>query len=267
MNKIFSPLLLLLLVSCSHRQQQNNESDSLHEMSDNKSLSELSKKIDGEWYGEKYLKNIEKTKSIFASRKYHTMVFGFILDKKNLISDFPKLLGFQDHEGGYDANLKYDKEKNCFINDLSKNSEFDAFPKPFELKLVKNGHLIMYFPENKNVDNYRQVKVDFQTELRHLLFEGSYINLRDQSTIKFTKDGRISNWGEYIYYELAFDFSDGIDYDAVVFYKTMKGGNWTHGKIFKFDIDSNTLKLQLIKPDWDGFEHEITNEIFILKKE
>ena len=125
----------------------------------------------------------------------------------------------------------------------------------------------MYFPTTKISENYRRVNSNFQTEIRRLLIAGNYISIYDNSEIQFDNDGNVHNFKNFKYYELVADFGEGIDYDAIVFFETLNGGNWPDGEIYKFEIISNSLRLQHVKTNWETLEHEISNEILVLDRQ
>lgn len=267
MSKILTGLLLtLVLVSCDNNQTttENNQVESKNDF-DNKLLIELSENLHGLWISDSYLKNIENNKSIYLSRKYDTKIQGFYLDKKTLQTDSAFLEGFTDHEGGYSSPIRYDNLKDKFVNDLARLSEFASFPDPFELKYDGKNILEMYFPKTKTSETYRKLNSDFQTELRRLLISGNYKTVYDNSEIQFDNDGKVHNFQDFKYYELVADFGLNIEYDAIVFFKNEKGGNWSDGEIYKFEIISKSLHLQHVKTNWETTEHKISDEILVLE--
>jgi hypothetical protein len=235
--------------------------------SDDQYLIELSENLNGLWISDNYLKNIAKSKSIYSSRNYDTKILGFILDKRNLQTDSAYLNGFTDHEGGYGSPIKYDHQKRKFVNHTSKLTEFAAFPEAFELNFNSSKILTMYFPKTKKSDDYRKINFDFQTEIRKILIAGKYTSTYKNSKIRLDNDGSVHNFNNFVYYELIADFGMGIDFDAIIFFKTRKGGNWSNGEIYKFIIDNNTLILQHIKTNWETLEHEISDELIIFELE
>lgn len=268
MNKILSGLFLaLILVSCDNRPTITESlQDENKNIIDNKRIVDLSQSLHGLWISDNYLNNIEKNKSIFLSRKYDTKIQGFYLDKTTLQTDSAFLEGFTDHEGGYTSPIKYDNEKDKFVNDIARLPEYATFPDPFELNFDDKGKIKMYFPKTNKSDNYRKVNSDFQTEIRGLLIAGSYNAISDNSEIQFDNNGEVHNFKDFKYYELVADFGLNIEYDAIVFFKTLKGGNWSDGEIYKFEIVSNKLYIQHVKTNWETMEHEIDDEILVLER-
>ncbi len=65
---------------------------------------------------------------------------------------------------------------------------------------------------------------------------------------------------------MIYDFGFGIDFDALTFFKTMKGGNWDVAEIYKFELKSNQLFLQRVKTDWENFEHQFDKEVIVLER-
>ncbi len=269
MNRILTGLFItLVLLSCDNnlKTSENNQVVNNNNF-DHKDLIELSENLNGTWISDNYLKNIETNKSVFKSRKYDTEIQGFYLDKTALKTDSAFLEGFTDHEGGYSSPIKYDNEKDKFVNDMTRLSDYATFPDSFELNFDGKGKIGMYFPKTKKTDYYRKVNSDFQTEIRQLLIAGNYKAIYDNSEIQFDNNGEVHNFKDFKYYELVADFGEGIEYDAIVFFKTLKRGNWSDGEIYKFEIISTSLQLQHVKTNWETMEHLISNEILVLEKE
>lgn len=255
MGKILTGIFVTLaLVSCENNTTPNeqiyvqdkseriqdttvNEHVNNENFSDNQYLIELSENLHGLWISDNYLKNIANSKSIYSSRNYDTKILGFNLDKRNLQTDSAYLNGFTDHEGGYGSPIKYDHQKRKFVNHTSKLTEFAAFPEPFELNFNSSRILTMHFSNTKKSDDYRKLDFDFQTEIRRILIAGRYTSTYKNSKIRLDIDGRVHNFNNFVYYELIADFGMGIDFDAIIFFKTMKGGNWSNGEMYKFIID------------------------------
>lgn len=267
MKKILTGFILItILVACENKQKMSVNSIEINTFnSDNKQIVELSQSIHGLWISESYLKNIEKYKSIFLSRDYDTKIQGFYLDKATLLTDTAFLNGFTDHEAGYNSPIVYDNKKCTFVNDMSRLSDYASFPDPFELNFDEKGKIEMYFPKTKKSDNYRKVTPDFQTEIRRLLIAGNYKPIYENSEIQFDNNGEVHNFKDYKYFELVTDFGLNIAYDAIVFFKTLKGGNWSDGEIYKFKLLPNSLHLQRVKTNWETMEHETSDEIIVLE--
>jgi hypothetical protein len=268
MSKILTGLFLTFVLASCDRNQSKTDKASDEEIIvnlDKKCVVELSEKLDGLWISDNYLKNIKSNKSVYKSRKYGTKIQGFNLDKEMLQTDSAYLEGFTDHEGGYSSPIRYDNHKDKFVNDLARLSEYSTFPDPFELRYDGKNILEMYFPKTKTSDKYRKLDFDFQTELRKVLIAGRYKSIFNNSEIQFDNDGKVHNFQDFKYYELVFDFGLAIEYDAIVFFKTLEGGNWSDGEIYKFEIISNKLHLQHVKTNWETMEHEIGDEILVLE--
>lgn len=266
MSKIITCLFLIsVLASCgSNNTQTEIIQDKSKSNFDNQQAIKLSEKLHGLWISDSYLENIKANKSIYLSRNYKTKILGFQLDKKNLLTDSAFLEGFTDHEGGYDSPIKYDNIKDQFIADTSRLSGFPGFSS-FELSYGGHMSLEMYFQKTKSVDKYRKLNSDLQTELRKLLIAGKYKMTNNNSEVKFDNDGTVQNFQGFKYYELVANFGLAIEYDAIVFFNSLEGGNWSDGEIFKFEIVSGELHLQHVQTNWDTMEHTISEEILILE--
>ena len=265
-NLLCAILSLSILASCNSN-QNSSEIKQVESKQNDDSIknTELVEILQGLWLSDSYLQNIEKNKSIFLSKDYNTKLLGFKLDKNTLLTDSPLLEGFTTHEGGYTRPIKYDVQKNEFENDLTRITTYDYFPDPFELILDGNCKLAMYFPKTQHSDIYRKVNADLQTAIRQLLIAGTYYAPDGQSEVKFDENGEVHNFKNFKYYELVADFVEGIEFDAIVFYYTLAGGNWVDGEVYKFEIISNSLHLQHVQTNWETMEHEVSNEILILE--
>lgn len=264
MTKIISTLLLALaLFSCNSKSNSSKDHQTESQQAiANESIAQLQ----GLWISESYLKDIETSKSIYSSREYRSKVQGFTLDAKNLRTDSAVLEGFTPHEIGYSSPIKYDSLKGKFVNDLARLSEFPTFFDPFELDYTGNKHLKMYFPKTRSFDEYRKMDTDLQAELRKILIVGKYTTTTKPVEIQFDTDGKVHNFKDFKYYELITDFGEGIEYDAIIFFKTLDGGNWVDGEIYHFKVVPGGLQLQLLKPNWETMEHVISKEILALQR-
>jgi hypothetical protein len=260
---IFSFFLALALFSCDSKSTSvKNPQEASQRDIDNESIAQLQ----GLWISEPYLKDIETSKSIYSSSNYRTKVQGLTLDAKNLRTDSAFLEGFNPHEIGYSSPIKYDSVKGKFVTDLTRLSEFPTFSDPFELDYDGNKHLKMYFPKTNSFDEYRKVDTDLQTELRKILIAGKYTTKIKPAEIQFDNDGKVHNFKDFKYYELISDFGEGIEFDAILFFKTVDGGNWVDGEIYHFKVVPSGLQLQLLKPNWETMDHVISKEILVLQR-
>lgn len=244
--------LLIFSVGCVKNRDTEGSNKSKDDLKKN-----LAEQMDGYWLSDSYLADVDSSRSIYDSRKYRTKFWGFQLWKDNLLSDSATINGFTEHEGGYWSSLKFDSTKGIFINDGSEE--------PFEVRLIDSTHLQLDFGNKK--DRYRKISNE-QTELRKLLFEGKFKDLmHDNNTIQFSRDGRIAGLDNQEYFELVFDFGEGIFYDVSIFYPSVdSAGLWTNGDLFHFKIKGDTIKLYKITPDWDGMDHKIGDLDYLLVK-
>lgn len=250
-----------IIISCKNK---GKESIPREQIEDVESIQELNKKEDtnpfesmeGFWISDNYLKGIEKDKSIYKHRKYETTFFGFRLKNENLRSNHPVLYGFSVHEGGFDISLRYNMPNQQLV---SNDESYD-----FEIR-TKEDKLELYFPKTKKVESYRKMKTDKESALRKILFSGKYSTSGNQ-IITLTNDGQVKGFYDFKYYELIYDFTEGISYDAVIFYKNPKGGNWSQGTLYYYLIEENSIILHPVITDWDNLEHEISDESIVLSK-
>jgi hypothetical protein len=253
MNKI---LLIVVLISfgCTPDKSDNKNT-----------LDNESERLNGYWLSDNYLNTIEKTKSIYKSKEYNTKFWGFTLDKQNLLSDSAVLNGFTEHEGGYSCYLIYNTAKNAFVHNLSMAREYEYLKDiPFELHLIDSNKLELGMGEQKEI--YRKV-ADEQTALRHILFTGKYQDLKNKKTIEFADGGQIIGIENRHYFDLVFDFGEGIEYDAAIFYvNSDSSGLWTNGDMYHYKINGDTLKLYELHTDWEEMNHKIGDLKYELKR-
>ena len=252
--------LLILSVGCD----KNRDSNTANKV-DNEVRTTIADQLDGYWLSDSYLVDVDSSRSIYDSRNYQTKFWGFRLEKENLMSDSATINGFTEHEGGYGGSIEFDSTKNTFVNDIDNADEFAFLKEPFELKLIDSDHLELDFGNKK--DRYRKI-LNEQTELRKLLFEGKFKDLlHDNHVIEFSRDGQIIGLDKQKYFDLVFDFGEGINYDVSIFYSDQdSSGLWTIGDLFHFKIKTDTLKLYRITPDWDEMNHKIGALEYLLVK-
>ncbi len=266
MNRFFASVALLValaLVACD--QQTKTEENTDQAASSQASQQEVADKLDGLWISDPYLKGIEDSKSIYKNRKYSTKMLGFYLNKSNLATDSAYLDGFSAHERGYSSPLKFESSGK-FVNDLTRLPEMPAFPDAFELNQAATDKLEMHFPKTKSTDSYRKVNADLQTELRQLLIAGDYTDSVSKQSVQLGADGKVQGFRNFKYYDMIYDFEENIEYDAIVFFDSPKGGNWVDGKIYKFERQGNNLRLQYVQTNWETMNHKMSNEIHTLVK-
>ncbi|MEI6124798.1 MAG: hypothetical protein WCQ95_14355 [Bacteroidota bacterium] len=212
MNRLFFVLIIFVFtIGCN---SQNNSTNSTTKSNNNFDKEQLKKQVallDGEWLSDNYLRNIEKTKSIYLNKEPNTKLFGFTLNKENLLSDSANLFGFVVHEGGYESPIIFDYKKNKFVYDSKRSKENSGIPScPFELTVINDSIIEMFFPETKTTDTYRKV-TDIQTGLRKILYTGNYNSIDKKKKISFDKNGTVKGFDNKVYYELAYDFTEGIE--------------------------------------------------------
>jgi hypothetical protein len=252
-------ILLILIVSCTR-----NSTDDKKINQGLTSKEVIAEKLDGYWLSESYLLDISRSHSIYHSREYKTKFWGFVLDRKNLMTDSASINGFTPHEAGYSCFITFDSVKNGFVNDLSKSDQYSFVEEAFSLTLLDNEHLQLDFQGKKDV--YRKV-TDDQTETRKILFQGRFKDLKANNVIEFSADGNVSGFNNHQYFELASDFNEGMYYDVGIFYPHRDSSTlWTKGELFNFKINADTIKLYRITPDWVGLDHKIGDLEYLLVK-
>ena len=210
--------------------------------------------LPGFWMSDSYLKKIEKTKSIFANRFQTSAFYGFIIGKPNLEIDSFLLKPFPAPEVEVDAYLEFDRTKNVFkgLTELNKKKE------KFELYPITESLIKMYFSDIKKTDDYRKV-VDENTEIRRILFEGNYFTKDKQMSYQFDRNGKLKGLGDYVYYEVLYDFSGGINFDGLLLHRTSGGGAKADADLFKYEFKKGVLTLTYVEADWILEKHRISD--------
>lgn len=259
MRKILSVLLFpVLLAACTTENRVGDTENTI-------SLEEAAEGLHGLWIADNFLNKIEQNRSIYAARKYNTHILGFYLDRESLLSGHPYLEGFTEHEGGFNTPIKFDESVGGFINDMDNLPEYSSFPNPFRLSFEEDQKLTMYFTKSKKKDLYRKINEELDVYLRKMLFEGDY--RYENSAIRFEGNGKVINFKDYQYYEVVYDFGEGINYDVVLFFSSPDGGNWDDATVYQYEFVEDRLKLRQVTPHWESMEYEIANEVVELIKE
>ena len=112
---------------------------------------------------------------------------------------------------------------------------------------------------------YRKI-TDDQTELRRILFEGTFKNInKSGEVIQFKKDGQVIGIDNLKYFTLVYDFVEGINFDACIL--TIKPDDfWINGEAFHYKINQDTLRLYRINLDTIGVDHKIGELKHLLKR-
>lgn len=255
--------LLILFICCFACSKQDGPKT--NEIKHNNFKKLLAEKLEGLWLSESYLEDIAKSHSIYESRKYTTSLWGFQLEKENLLSESPSINGFTEHEGGYGAAIEFDSVKNTFIHSHFEDNNSSWLQGSFTMTLVDPTRLEFDFGDKNEV--YTKI-VGEQSALRRILFEGKFKDvLHSNTTIEFTSDGEIKGLDSLKYFELVFDFGEGINYDVSILYPSKdSAGSWATGNLFHFKANADTIKLFRIAPDWDEMDHKIGDVEHILVK-
>ena len=204
----------------------------------NTQQGQLAAKIAGNYVSDTYLSEIEKQKSIYNVEGYTTTVLGFELNKDSLAGKHPFLNGYSFNEGGINTPLLYNNTKNQFENNTALSAEISAFTTPFVIKPLGITQLEIDFEKPAKKEVYRKV-TDIDTELRHILFEGRYIDKATNTQVKFDKNGKLDGIDGKHFYELLYSF-DGMDFDVVFI---SDNNQQKYQDMYHFKIDGNTLKI------------------------
>ncbi len=263
-SSLLIALCAFLLCSCQKKESTNATDNIKQVVITSNDLEKLSNELDGTWIAEDYLKEVENTLSIYNISDSKNTVLGFHLDKIALKTGNTILDGFTEHEGGFSSPIIYDENLKMFVNNMTALSEYPVFPEEFQLQLNQD-NLSLVFPKSEKVEVYRKIKNDFPTELRKIVFAGTYQSQNNKNDIVFQANGKVENFMNYKLYEIAFDFVGGMEFDSIVFFNNNEGGNWTDGTIYKYQRTKSELILQKVIVDWETMEHKVDSNKIILK--
>jgi hypothetical protein len=230
------PIVISLLFACSHTENNDKKTIILKDEIKEK----VAQQLVGRWIFDDYLQQIEKTKKIFGYNNYGTQFYsynlGFDLNLENLLSDSAYIFQFNIHEGGGGCPIFFNTDKKVFE---SKEYEIDDLKKePFEINQIDSNLLVFKFLKSGKKMVYRKVS-DFDIELKKILFEGKYKNLKDNSDVAFSKDGKVTGIEGRHYFEVFYDFTfENMDVMAI-----QKDEELSSRQSYHFKISDDTLKI------------------------
>ncbi len=255
MRSVLFVLGIVLAVGCGGQNTKNQISESVDKQ------SEL---LVGSWMSDMYLQKIEETRSVYANKDSEPKILGLLFKEENLKSDNALLYGFTSHEGGIEIPIHLNPSGDKFLYDEERANKSSNFNNPFELNLIGNNKLEVKFFQNQRTEIYRKVK-DEQTELRRLLFEGDFKSIDDGKKFSFNRTGTLAGFDEKMTFEVIYDFGLNIEFDAIVMYKKIEAGNWSDGEVYKYEFNSDTLKLYHVNANWETLNYEIGELRYELK--
>ena len=254
-------LCFTMLFACNEEREQKKIQLNSESRSPLTKLATQAEFLPGFWMSDAYLKKIEQAKSVYANRFLTAAFYGFIIGKPNqeidtfLLKPFPVL---NDEVASF---LEFDRQKNVFkgLTEINKKKE------RFELYPLSQEHIKMYFSELKKTDDYRKV-IDENTELRRILFEGTYFSKDKQMSYTFDRNGKVKGLGDYAFYEVIYDFAGGVNFDALLLYRTSAGGAKQDADLFKYEFKKGVLNLTYVDADWILEKHRITDSTVTMIK-
>ncbi len=188
-----------------------------------------------------FLTAVAQTKSPYATSKTADYpLFGFSLMPT-------KLKGYTVHEGGYDADIRFDAATNKFIGQEIPGSE------PFEFTMAANGEIVLTLLKSKKTYTYKKVP-DADSALREALFAGKYRDAKTKAAVTFQADGTLTGLGTDKTYQPIYDFMGGpLDFDEMIVREKADESKET---FYHYKFKDNTLELyEAIQPkNGDGVE-------------
>jgi hypothetical protein len=252
-------IVISIFLSCSESEKSIKNPSIPKDENKEKSASQLA----GRWIYDGYLKEIEQKKTIYGieSKNYGYPFWGFDLTLENLLSDSAYIFQFNIHEGGGGCAIFFNTEKKVFE---SKDFGIKGIEtEPFEINQIDTNLLVFKFLKSGKKRAYRKV-ADFDNELRRILFEGKYINLKDNSDISFFKDGKLTGLEGRHYFEVFYDFTfENMDVMGI-----QKDIELSSRQSYHFKIIGDTLKIYNIigaklEDDNDQSEEQTIGDIWL----
>lgn len=255
---------LVFIASCNQGNKAvNQEAGSTDSLTVQTRKSEMAERMNGLWISDSYLREIEKSKSIYQSRKYTTAWFAIQFEKENLSGEKPALYGMTEHEGGADCPLQFNKETFQFESTEGNNFYYND---PFSISVDNAGLMEIKSANNAKTEHYR-FSEDIQDAFRGILFNASY-SFQDSldKELEFAVKGTVKGFEPYNYFELKFDFGEGFDYDLILFSTNKEENLYQNGRLFTYKFAGDVLTLNEVYPNWETMEHHISDTTITLIK-
>ncbi|UII26389.1 hypothetical protein LVD15_24335 [Fulvivirga maritima] len=261
-------LFILLNVSCTNNGvETNNEAkdgqlDSSSIQKDDTLNFNLTDSIaslySGIWINDTYLKKVEDSSSVYKNREFNGILFGFGLDKQEVIQGEAVIYGFTQHEGGLEVPIKWYDNLHCFTSN-GQIEEYSAIQTPMDVVVIQSNIIEFQF-ESSHLETYRKVEDD-NTVLREILFEGSYIDSLGNE-YHLASNGNAIGFEYLNHYSVLYDFGEGLYFDAI--FMTVNSDS-DHEKIYHYQIANDTLRLFEVTGEFP--EYEIGNLSYELIKQ
>ena len=188
-----------------------------------------------------FLLDVAKTRSPYeVSKTAEYPLFGFSFTPT-------KLKGFTVHEGGYDADLRFDPATSKYAGQGIPGLE------PFEFTVIASGDVVLTFLKSNKTYTYKKVP-DVDSAVREILFAGTYVDPKIKPAIQFHADGRLTGLVSEKTYQPIYDFMGGpLNFDQVIM---REKSDETKVSYYHYKLKSDTLELyEAIQPqNGDGVE-------------
>ena len=199
-----------------------------------------------------FLVAVAQTKSPYAvSKTADYPLFGFSFTPT-------KLRGYTVHEGGYDADLRFDAATHKYIGQGIPGLE------PFELSMAANGDVVLAFLTSKKTYTYKKVP-DADSALREVLFAGKYTDAKAKTTVTFQTDGILIGLGADKTYQVVYDFLGGpLDFDEIVVREKADESKVTY---YHYKFKGDTLELYEVLPSSESPDGKVGKLRYTLVRE
>jgi hypothetical protein len=192
----------LILFSCSEENQQEVI------------RSQKAIELHGEWVNKRFIADVEKSRSVFATTKndYNMIYMG--IDSVRLNAKVGTFKVWDDQDGNYSTVMAYDYKKEQFVNDTKKSSEILPNGKtPYTLNVNKSGDLEIDF-KGKGKETYVS-NLNFNSLLCDVLFDGTYKNKATGAKVEISINAMAQGL-PFDSFKIAFDFTSFYKLDFII---------------------------------------------------
>lgn len=220
--------------------------------------SQKASELHGEWVNKRFMEDVQKFKSVFATTKndYNMIYLG--IDSVRLNAKVGTFKVWDDTDGNYSTVMVYDYKKEQFINDTKKSTEILPNGKtPYGLNVNKSGELEIEF-KRKDKETFVS-NLNFNSLLCDLLFDGTYKNKATGAKVEISINAMVQGL-PFDSFKFAFDFSSYYKLDYIIA-KSASGEEMR----YRYWFTGQELHLQQFKMYSDLSIEKIGEEIVLEK--
>lgn len=252
--KLFLPLiafLTILFVGCktdAKKEAQKTNEEEQHVKNEPVQVQNFDS-LNGYWLNKVVLDKLDEHISPFQLSSILRSEFLLKVEGSSTLN----IMAMTSHEGSERVEYIFDQNSNRFT--ASKDS--------YEKIRFKGDLLERIHPLTQKSTFFKKIDLSFEDLLRQKLFTGNY--LVEDERINLATNGKVKNFGKFKYYSVIYDFTEGIDFNAILFLEN-ENDLMSKGELFHYNFNGNQLELQKVICDWENYDHSIDEHIKIWKK-